>query len=67
MGNNEYQQLPQYIAVQISPERWQIAELFGEEHRDGYRAPTYRAQPKKFTQGECNNNLCELQQKARVL
>ena len=66
MGETSYLHLPPFVAVQVSAERWQIAELTGEAiGGEGHRAPTYKALPEKMTQGNCNNKLCELQRAAR--
>jgi hypothetical protein len=62
MGHIFYTTLPKFVAVQVSSERWQIAELTPfEEGNDSGRPATYSLIGPKLSQGACNNELSRLQ------
>ena len=61
MGNREYEHLPVYIAVQVSAERWRIAQLIVREDANGWHFPCYAFVTKALSEGKCNNALTDLQ------
>lgn len=61
MGSTEHLGLPKYIAVKVSPIRWQVAELTAEQSSSGWQLPVYAAITDKLSQSDCNNRLTELQ------
>jgi hypothetical protein len=64
VGYITYDVLPKYVAVQVSPERWQIATL--EPQEGEWKEPRYIIAPTKLTEGQCNNVLTDLQIKERT-
>jgi hypothetical protein len=60
IGERAYKSLPQYIAVQVSAERWRVAELVGT-CEEGFAFPAYQCVSEPLKQGTANNLLCEWQ------
>jgi hypothetical protein len=70
IGYIQFDNLPLYIAVQVSPERWAICKRVEEtgglcnEGKEWF-FPEYETYVKGLTRGSCHNMLTDLQQRER--